>query len=72
MALTNIRAKQAKPAERPYRLSDANNLYLYVRPSGKKVWRYDYTLHGRRNTLTFGAFPDISLKDARRLHATCE
>ncbi|WP_099867233.1 tyrosine-type recombinase/integrase [Pararhizobium haloflavum] len=70
MALTDVRARQAKPADRPYRISDANNLYLYVRPSGKKVWRYDYSLNGRRNTLTLGAYPEVSLKDARRLHST--
>jgi hypothetical protein len=46
-------------------------LYLEVRASSKvgkspsKVWRLKYRLHGKENRFSIGAYPDISLKEAR-------
>ena len=37
MALTDIQAKTAKPAEKPYKLADAHGLYLHVAVSGLRV-----------------------------------
>lgn len=64
--LTDTQARNAKPAEKPYKLSDAQGLYLFVRPSGSKQWRFDYTFNDRRKTLTIGTYPHASLQDARR------
>jgi integrase len=44
-------------------------LYLYVSATGVKSWRYDYRLHGKRETLTLGRYPDVTLADARDSHA---
>jgi len=38
MALTDLKSKAAKPKTKPYKLFDAEGLYLYVPPSGRKVW----------------------------------
>ncbi len=54
--LTDTQARNAKPAVKPYKLSDAQGLYLFVRPTGSKQWRFDYAFNARRKTLTIGAF----------------
>ena len=49
----------------PYKLSDEKGLYLLVQTSGGKLWRFDYRFNGKRKTLALGAYPDISLAQAR-------
>ena len=66
MTLTARMIEQAKPAERPYKLADANGLYLYISPTGLKSWRKNYKRDGKQATKTFGRWPDVSLVDARR------
>ena len=65
MALNNLTIKGAKPKDKKYRLPDANGLYLEITPSGGKLWRMKYRYAGKEKLLSFGRFPDISLKDAR-------
>jgi len=67
--LTDIKARQARPKEKPYKLTDHGGLYLYIAPTGAKSWRYDYRLHGRRETLTIGKYPETNLAEARVKHA---
>jgi len=56
-----------KPKSRIYKASDG--MYVTVSPSGTVTFRYDYRLHGRRETLTLGRYgPDgISLAMTRQL-----
>jgi integrase len=63
--LSDIQARKAKSQDKPYKLPDEKGLYLYVTPRGGKLWRYDYRHNGKRKTLSFGAYPDVSLFDAR-------
>ena len=63
--LTEIEAKKARPKEKAYKLSDGNQMYLYVSPAGGKAWRLDAQISGKRATLTIGKYPAISLKAAR-------
>ncbi len=65
MALTDIQAKAAKPADKPYKLSDEKGLYLYVAPTGLRSWRMKYRFTGREKTLTFGPYPEVKLGEAR-------
>jgi integrase len=70
--LTDARIRAAKPRERPYRLGDAGQLYLFVTPAGGRLWRMNYSFgrnaHGKplQKTLSFGAWPAVSLAEARR------
>ena len=66
--LTDPKVRQAKPKSRPYKLADGKGLYLYVSPKGAKSWRYDYRVHGKRETLTVGAYPEVTLGEAREAH----
>ena len=55
----------AKPRERDYKLSDGGGLYLLVRPNGTKLWRLNYRYFEKHRTLAFGAWPEVTLADAR-------
>lgn len=63
--LTIKQIDAAKPAEKSYRLADAGGLFLFVPPSGKKVWRMRFRFDGKEKTLVIGPYPEISLTEAR-------
>ncbi len=46
---------------KPYRYTVSQGLYLLIKPNSKKVWRFDYRLKERRNTITLGKYEDIDL-----------
>ena len=49
--LTVKQIEAAKPKEKSYRLADSAGLYLFVPPTGKKVWRMRYRFDGKEQTL---------------------
>ncbi|TAN05768.1 MAG: DUF4102 domain-containing protein [Rhodanobacteraceae bacterium] len=65
--LTVSSVKNAKPKAKAYKLADERAMYLLVTPAGGKLWRFKYRRPaGRReNVLALGAFPDVSLAQAR-------
>jgi hypothetical protein len=65
MALTDIAIRTAKPKNRPYKVADAQGLYLLVNPTGSKLWRLKYRMHGVERKLALGSYPDTSLAEAR-------
>lgn len=66
MLLNDLTIKSLKPADKPYKKSDGDGLYLYVDPSGGKRWRIGYRFHGKRKTVSGGIYPHISLGNARK------
>jgi len=66
MKLTDIQIKSAKPKAKPYQVSDGKGLSLIVYPNGNKGWRFRYRFGGKEKMLSFGTYPERSLKDARR------
>ena len=42
--LTDTQCRNAKPKDKPYKLADDKGLYLEVKPSGVKAWRYRFEL----------------------------
>lgn len=68
MALTDVKIRAVKPAEKAYRLADTGGLYLLVPPSGNKLWRWNYRYGGKQKTMPLGKYPDISLADVRTAH----
>ncbi|MBA2466574.1 MAG: integrase arm-type DNA-binding domain-containing protein [Sphingomonas sp.] len=66
MALTDTAIRAAKHGDNPIKLFDANGLYLLLQPSGGKLWRLKYRYAGRELKLSFGRYPDVGLKEARR------
>lgn len=67
MALTDIQVRNAKPEDKPRKLTDGKGLYLYISSSGGKSWRFDYSAFGKRKTLTIGPYPQVGLAEARQL-----
>ena len=65
MSLTDLACRHAKPKERPYRLFDSGGLYLEIKVTGTKVWRFKYQYFGKEKLLTIGRFPNTGLVAAR-------
>lgn len=63
--LTYNQVRNAKPSDRPRKLTDGRGLYLHVMPNGGRYWRFDYTFHAKRKTMALGVYPDVSLLKAR-------
>jgi integrase len=72
MSLTDAKIRNTKPGEKPIRLPDGGWLYLEIRPSGAKLWRFRYRIAGKENIYAIGEyFSDkrtghVSLDDARK------
>ncbi len=66
MTLTDTAVRAAKPRDREYKLADSGGLYLLVTPSGGRLWRFKFRLHGIEKKLALGRYPDVSLSDARK------
>ena len=65
--LSDLMARQAKTTGKPYALADFDGLYLHVSAIGTKAWHFRYTWAGKRERITFGGYPALSLKEARDL-----
>jgi integrase len=65
MPLTHTQIKNAQARAKQYKLFDGGGLYLLCRPNGGKLWQMKYRVDGREKTLSIGAFPTITLADAR-------
>ena len=64
--LRDTHIRSAKPKEKPYRINDSDGLYIDIRPTGKRVWRYRFWIDGKDGQYTIGEYPQISLAEARR------
>jgi hypothetical protein len=69
--LTDTQLRSIKPAAKDIKLFDGGGLFLLVTTAGGKLWRFKYRFGGREKLLTFGAYPQISLADARRNEKRC-
>jgi integrase len=67
MALTDTQIRNAKPGEKVIKLSDGGGLQLWIMPNGSKLWNLAYRdLTQKQRKLSFGAYPGLSLSDARK------
>ncbi|WP_432722272.1 tyrosine-type recombinase/integrase [Jeongeupia wiesaeckerbachi] len=69
MPLTELQCKNAKPSGKEYQIADGDGLTLLVREKGTKLWRYEYRLNGKKTKISYGNYPELSISDARKLHA---
>lgn len=63
--LTETKLKSIKPTDKTYKISDRDGLYVAVSKAGAISFRYDYRINGRRETITFGKYGEMSLAEAR-------
>lgn len=66
VALTDVAIRALKAKDRSYKCTDGRGLYIEVRPTGAKLWRYKYLYHGKEKRIALGVYPDVGLADARR------
>lgn len=72
MPLTDLKVRNAKPADKQYKLADAGGLYLLVKTNGSRLWRLKYRVAGKENAYAIGEYPAISLAEARQLRDTAK
>ncbi len=72
--LTATEVEKAKPGQKVRRLADGNGLFLEIKPSGVKWWRYRYRKPdtGKDTMLSLGKYPAVSLADARKARGEAE
>ncbi|WP_433586901.1 integrase [Providencia alcalifaciens] len=69
--LTDTEIKAAKPQDKDYQLYDGDGLTLLIKSSGSKLWQFRYyrPYTKQRTKQSFGAYPAVTLSDARKLKA---
>ncbi len=65
MPLTDTACKNAKPTEKARKMADGGGLFLLVQPTGGKLWRQAYRFNGKQKLLSHGAYPAVTLQEAR-------
>ena len=63
--LTDAFIKGIKPQSKAKTYPDGHGLVLLVNPQGSSGWRFRYRFAGKAKMLSFGTYPEVSLKRAR-------
>jgi integrase len=63
--LTDVSIRVIKAAGTVQRFADGGGLYIFVPPTGAKLWRVDYRFDGKKKLLSLGAYPVLTLAGAR-------
>lgn len=64
--LSEVKVRNTKPQGNAYKLFDGGGLFLFVTPSGGKLWHFKYRFDNKEKKLAFGTYPEISLDNARQ------
>lgn len=72
MSLSDTAIKNAKPQDKPFKVTDEKGMYLLVHSNGSKYFRLDYRFNGKRKTLALGTYPETTLKEARENRDTAK
>ena len=66
--LNDTQLRQAKPKDKEYNLADGGGLMLRVKPSGTKLWIFNYSrpYTKKRANISFGPYPSLTLTKARK------
>ena len=69
MSLTDTEIRKIKATGKDYQKADAKGLVLIIRGAGAKFWRGEFRLDGKKYKYGYGNYPEISLTNARKIHA---
>jgi hypothetical protein len=64
LKLTDAFIKGVKTQPKTKSYPDGHGLVLLVNPQGSMGWRYRYRFGGKAKMLSFGTYPEVSLKRA--------
>ena len=65
MPLSDAKIRALHSTDKPYKVADFEGLFLLVKVSGAKSWRFKYRTLGKEKLLVIGDYPAISLAQAR-------
>jgi hypothetical protein len=63
--LTEVKLRAIKKSGKIERYYDSKGLYLELSKAGGKLWRWKYRFEGKEKRLALGAWPEVSLREAR-------
>ena len=66
MPLNDAKIRNLKTKEKSYKVGDFDGLFLLVKATGSKSWRFKYRIEGKEKLLVIGDYPAISLLQARQ------
>ncbi len=66
MPLSDVQIRNLKIKEKPYKVGDFGGLFVLVKTSGAKSWRFKYRIDGREKLLVIGDYPAVTLAKARQ------
>lgn len=68
ISLSDTQILKAKAKEKDYTLSDGQGLQLLIKINGTKLWEFRYysPIDNKRRKTSFGTYPTITLKKARK------
>ena len=66
--LADSKIKNGKIQSKDFSLSDGDGLYLLIKKTGSKIWRFNYysPIVNTRTLISFGSYPEVSLQLARK------
>lgn len=67
--LTNSKSLKVKPHDKDFTPHAGGDLFLLIKTSGKKFWRFRYQrpVSGSRTNLSLGSYPALTLAAARQI-----
>lgn len=66
MPLTDTTLRNLKSSDKTTKHSDGGGLHIMLTTTGSKLWKMAYRFNGKQKTLSFGAYPSVSLAQARK------
>jgi hypothetical protein len=66
MSLNDSKIRNLKPSAKPFKVSDSHGLYLLIKPGGSRHWYLKYRINRKESRIALGAYPAVSLSDARQ------
>ena len=66
MPISDIKVRNLKAGDKPYKVSDFEGLFVLIKVSGSKSWRFKYRIDGKEKLLVIGDYPAVSLSQARQ------
>ena len=67
MSLKAAQIRAFLGVDTPYKKADERGLYLEIFPNGSKLWRVKYRVGGKEKRIALGAWPEITLSQARQM-----
>ena len=63
--LSDIKIRNLKSGDKAYKVSDFGGLFILIKVSGAKSWRFKYRIDGKEKLLVTGNYPAVTVAKAR-------